>query len=250
MNRLLILIIFFILSQEDRRCRIIAKITEESGQGDIYSDRCVYIDTNEYNNFEAIIIETCVKYDQITKDFLYYGETPDEPIKNSYVTLTNTQTKFKGRVDNIGSSDFIEYYYFKMPKTTERYLLVTCPDTFFHTRCEISYSIEMSSLAISLIVIGSIIFVVAIVTIIIICLVKRKKKRSLIFLSNNDHSSLGNDFSSSTDDYSSPDKEYSKPINDNSSSINDNLPQVDDLPPPPSTDYPSNKYTPNSSIYK
>ena len=143
MNRLLILIIFFILSQEDRRCRIIAKITEESGQGDIYSDRCVYIDTNEYNNFEAIIIETCVKYDQITKDFLYYGETPDEPIKNSYVTLTNTQTKFKGRVDNIGSSDFIEYYYFKMPKTTERYLLVTCPDTFFHTRCEISYSIEM-----------------------------------------------------------------------------------------------------------
>ena len=142
------------------------------------------------------------------------------------------------------------YYHFKKPETTERYLLVSCP--VFHTSryCGISFFIEMSSLAISLIVIGSIIFVVAIVTIIIICLVKRKKKRSLIFHFNNDHSSLGNDFSSSTDDYSSPDKEYSKPINDNSSSISDYPPPVDDLPPPTSTDYPTNKYTPNSSIYK
>ena len=244
MNPLLLLIIFFIFSKEDKKCKIISKITEKSEQDRMYYDYCVYIDTNEFNNFEDIIIEANVDGGVINERFLYYGETSDEPIKDSYVTLTKTQTYFEWRMGKKIYFLSNTNYYFKKPETIERYLVVACPEFVMSTCCcEISFFIEMSSLAISLIVIGSIIFVAVIVIIIIICLVKRKKKKSLLFHSDNDFSSL-------TDDYSSSDKEDSKPINDNSSSINDNLPNFDDLPPPPSTDYPTNKYTPNSSIYK
>ena len=250
MKPLLLLIIFFILSKEDKNCRIISKITEESGQDRMYYDYCVYIDTDEFNNFEEIIIEANVR-SVLIENFLYYGETPDEPIKDSYVKLTKTQKHFKWGGSNKGPFRPSYYYHFKKPETTERYLLVSCPQFISSTCCcEISFFIEMSSWAISLIVIGSIIFGVAIVIIIIICLVKRKKKRILLPHSNNDHSAPGNDYPTLTDDYSSPDKENSKPINDNSSSyINDYPPNVEDLPPP-STDCLSNKYTPNSSIYK
>ena len=98
MKPLLLLIIFFILSKEDKNCRIISKITEESGQDRMYYDYCVYIDTDEFNTFEEIFIETIVRSEILIENFLYYGETPDEPIKDSYVKLTKTQKHFKWEV--------------------------------------------------------------------------------------------------------------------------------------------------------
>ena len=88
----LFILILFNLSREDKICLIVGKETENTGHSSHKNNFCVYLDLNEFNNtFEEIIIETYVHSGHFNEDFMYYGETSEEPIIDSYVTLTNTQ---------------------------------------------------------------------------------------------------------------------------------------------------------------
>ena len=247
MNSLILLITFFILSKEDKRCKIISKITEQKGQLANFKDFCVYFDTSVFDKFQEIIIEAFTDRGFFREKILYYEETSEEPTIGSYITLSKTQSYFDSGSHSIDSYSSRVYYHFKKPETTEKYLIVACPE-FFGSMGGISIFTEMSSLAISLIVIGCIIFVgIIVVIIIIICLVRRKRRR--LFFDNIYNNTTGNDNSFPVGNYYPNVGDISKPINDDNSSSNNYPPINDDLPPPPSTDYPTYKYTPNSSIY-
>ena len=88
----------------------------------------IYIDTTEFNTFEQVTLAAFVyKGDHFNEDFIYYGETSEEPIESSYVTLTNTQSNFEYKnCLNCYDANYFSYF-FKKPKTTERYLIMAAP---------------------------------------------------------------------------------------------------------------------------
>ena len=77
------LIILFLLrlfnsSKEQKSCQIYGKQTKNHGYG--FNDKknfyCVYLDTNEFNPFEEIIIELYVQFlktGHFDEDLMYYG---------------------------------------------------------------------------------------------------------------------------------------------------------------------------------
>ena len=221
--------VLFNFSREDKKCKIIGKETENSGHAFNNNNYCVYLDTNEFNVFEEVILDIYVHNGHFNEDFMYYGETFIEPIKDSYVTLTKTQVNFDYHDCSKCYSNYFSYF-FKKPKITQRYLIMSCP-SFKGIDCGIDITTRLSSLSIALIVIGAVIFISGII-ILIVFLIKRKKKKKLLLLPTKDYPSTINE-STITDNI--------KPASTNDKSNFEN-----NYPPPPvnesapgSTDFPS-----------
>ena len=226
---LLFISILFNFSREDKKCKIIGKETENSGYAFNNNNYCSYLDTNEFNAFEEVILDIYVHSGHFNEDFMYYGETFIEPIKDSYVTLTKTQVNFDYHDCSKCYSNYFSYF-FKKPKITQRYLIMSCP-SFKGIDCGIDITTRLSPLSIALIVIGAIVFISGII-ILIVFLIKRKKKKKLLLLPTKDYPSTINE---------STITENSKPT-----SANDKTSFENNYPPPPVnesapgiTDYPS-----------
>lgn len=227
----LLISILFNLSREDKKCKIIGKETENSGYILNNNNYCVYLDSNEFNAFEEVILDIYIHNGHFNEDFMYYGETFIEPIKDSYVTLTKTQVNFD--YHDCSKCYPINYfsYLFKKPKTTQRYLIMSCP-SFAGIDCGIDITTRLSPLSIALIVIGAFIFISGVI-ILIVFLIRRKKNKKLFLLPAKDFPTNGNDKPITYNDkpISTKDKfnfenNYPPPL------INDGEPAVIDYPSP------------------
>ena len=226
---LLFISILFNFSREDKKCKIIGKETENSGYAFKNNNYCVYLDTNEFNAFEEVILDIYVHSGHFNEDFMYYGETFIEPNIDSYVTLTKTQVNFDYHDCSKCYSNYFSYF-FKKPKITQRYLIMSCP-SFTGINAGIDITTRLSPLSIALIVIGAIVFISGII-ILIVFLIKRKKKKKLLLLPTKDYPSTINE---------STITENSKPIsaNDKSNFENNYPPPLVNESAPGITDYPS-----------
>ena len=222
MKLLLFILILFKLSKEDKECQITGKITENHEYSSYNDKYCVYLDTNEFNAFEEIIFEIRILYGQFNEDFVYYRETSKEPTEYSYFSLTNTQQYFDYS-DCKQCSNKRFSYFFKKPKITQRYLIISLPSFISSSSsdCDVNIAlrVRLSALSITLIVIGVVILVGIII--LIVCLVKIKKKK-LLLLPNNKYEKTNNNF----------------PINSNDNiTKNDKVPLENDYPSPSVNDF-------------
>ena len=236
----LLIISSFYFSKEDKNCEIIGETTIKSGYSANF-DFCVFIDTIDFNSFKEVIIEIFVRGGTFREDKMYYGETSEKPAINSHFLVSNTQPYSYIGSHKVSPSYFS--YNYKMPKITERYLIVSSL-SYIGLICGISISVGLSSLAKGLIAAGVIlcIIIIVIIIIIIVCFIKRKKKRKLLSASVDENSPSDKVYSSHIDYSSFSGNHYIKPSKDYPSTVND-------YPPPPTTDYSINGYTQQDSIH-
>ena len=107
------------------------------------NSHCVFLDTNEFgSNTKNIEIYATAYNGAFTDFYMYYKYTNTQPTVNQNVALSSS-----ARYDSSsGSNYYYDFYddftfYFKIPKSTERYLYLSIPYLTPHFGC--SYKVEI-----------------------------------------------------------------------------------------------------------
>ena len=158
----LIILFSFILSQEVRDFNVIGYLTKDQKKTTTSNGMCVYLDTYVVDDYSDIEIFITVNNGNIYEDFIYYGETSEEPILFSPVTLTKALSFSSKKEDT---------YYFKLPYPNERYFYLSFP-IFMGTSAQIGVYTGIPVWAIVLILLA----IVALIFIIIIIFVIRHRR--------------------------------------------------------------------------
>ena len=160
---ILLLILFsFILSAEERDFNIIGYLTKDQRKTTTINGMCVYLDKHVVYDYSNIEIFVKVIDGNFYEDFIYYGETSEEPILYSSLSLINT-LNFTSKNDNI--------YYFKLPYPNKQYFYLSFP-IFMGTAAQIGVYTGFPVWVIVLIILASIV----IIFIILILCVQRYRR--------------------------------------------------------------------------
>jgi len=181
MKLIFLLILGFLkLSLEDKQCEIFDYISKSRYTTSYNNGRGVYIDTSEFDGDDDIGIYVTV-YDGYFKEFnIYYGSTSSKPQMGITPILSYYESSYSSSYSGYYTYDYYYTYYYhytsyyKIPKPSERYLLIAIPD-FIGSYVEIGHSTGFPVWAIAVIVVVVIIIIIAAVVIIIYYIRRRAR---------------------------------------------------------------------------
>ena len=184
--KLIFLLILAILksSIQSSSCTVYGQITKSKSLNVGNNGYCVYLDTNEFDSKTDVIEIYVTAYNGLFKEFyMYHGSTNTQPYSGQGVSLSSSKYYDHSSYSN----DYTSYYdkityYFKIPKTNNRYLYLSIPN--FWVYYGFSYSVEIgvsTSLPLWLIiVIVCIVIIIAIISTIVGRIIRRRRRESYI----------------------------------------------------------------------
>ena len=181
MKKILFLVICFLNLSKIKSYYVKGKLSKDGFIIVTEENSCVYLDTNEFENNDEIIIKLTLDDSISTETKMYYGESNN--IENS-ISLTNSKPYFFSNSKKIRSDFYSFSYYFNIPvSSSKRYLYVSIPTSsksypvaFVQIKDVISGLSEYNIL----IIVSVVIAVIDIVVIIIAIICYRKKNEEII----------------------------------------------------------------------
>ena len=180
--KLMLLLILGVLNLSlQRQCKIYDRISKSDYETTYSHDGGVYIDTYDFDGDDYIKIYVTAYNGYIEDSYIYYDGSNSEPQKNTYYDVYEYVSYDSYSYSSSYTYSYPYYYYnyytyyYKIPKPSERYLLIAIP-TYYGSSVEIGHS---SGFAVWIIVV-IVIVVIAIAVGIIIYFIIRKKAKSYV----------------------------------------------------------------------
>ena len=132
MKLIFFLIVGLLNLSEGNDYKVLGRLSKKENQETSKNDYCVYIDTSEFEKDDTISIKIAVYRGKFDDSTLYYEYTDTEPIAEEYAKADRQKSPdshdFEGQ-ELWGFTIYYNYYanLYKVPKSTERYLIVGIP---------------------------------------------------------------------------------------------------------------------------
>jgi len=147
MKLIFFLILILLNLSEGKDYKVLGRLSKKENQETSKNYYCVYIDTSEFEKDDKISIKITVYSGSFDDSTLYYGYSDTEPIVEEYAKADRQKSPDSHDCQEQEAWGFTIYYYYytnlyKVPKSSERYLIVGIPEFSGHLKYYVELEIS------------------------------------------------------------------------------------------------------------